>query len=349
VDYDVIVVGSGFGGSVSALRLTEKGYRVGVLEAGPRRDERTLPKSSWRLRDYLWLPGLGLRGIQRVHVVRGTGGAGVTVLAGAGVGGSLVYANTLYVPPDKFFGTGEWAAITDWKTELAPYYGQAKRMLGVVTNPTTTPADRAMRQVAEDPGVAECMTGCRHGAKNMVTKNYLYLAEQAGAVVHPDTEVTSVRPLPNVIANQALRSRRYHRDRIGRTKCQWGVTMCCREQNSGIRQRTSGHHRPSAAQRGHPVSVAGVRDVLYGNSAPDLPGRHMADDDSRHLRHRPGRVARSAARDDRPAACGTGGHRHRTVCRPALGTRGVGLGLCRGPGAEGNAQTQYPVRAADPH
>ncbi|MFC4057815.1 GMC oxidoreductase [Planomonospora corallina] len=236
-DYDVLVIGSGFGGSVTALRLTEKGYRVGVLEAGRRFDERTLPKTSWRVRDFLWAPALGCKGIQRIHVLRGargSRGSGVMVLAGAGVGGgSLVYANTLYEPLDPFFADPQWAGITDWKAELAPYYDQAKRMLGVVVNPTLTRADEIMRKVADRMGVGgtfhrapvgvffgtpgqeaddpyfggagprrrgctecgECMTGCRHGAKNMLTKNYLYLAEKAGARVHPETTVAAVRPL----------------------------------------------------------------------------------------------------------------------------------------------------------
>ncbi|MGV9778813.1 GMC oxidoreductase [Streptosporangium sp. NPDC003464] len=233
-DYDVLVIGSGFGGSVSALRLTEKGYKVAVLEAGRRFDESTLPRTSWRVRDFLWAPGLGLKGIQRIHVLRGQKGTGVMVLAGAGVGGgSLVYANTLYEPLDPFFQDAQWSGITDWKAELGPYYDQAKRMLGVVLNPTVTRADEVMRKVADrmgvgdtfhlapvgvffgEPGVevddpyfggagprrrgctecGECMTGCRHGAKNMLVKNYLYLAEKAGAKVHPETTVTSVRPV----------------------------------------------------------------------------------------------------------------------------------------------------------
>ncbi|GAA2892080.1 GMC family oxidoreductase [Streptosporangium fragile] len=233
-DYDVLVIGSGFGGSVSALRLTEKGYRVGVLEAGRRFDESTLPRTSWRVRDFLWAPGLGLKGIQRIHVLRGRKGTGVMVLAGAGVGGgSLVYANTLYEPLGPFFADAQWADITDWKAELAPYYDQAKRMLGVVLNPTVTRADEIVKKVADRMGVGhtfrpapvgvffgtpgeevddpyfggagprrrgctecgECMTGCRHGAKNMLTKNYLHLAERAGARVHPETTVTSVVPV----------------------------------------------------------------------------------------------------------------------------------------------------------
>ncbi|MEV4676464.1 GMC family oxidoreductase [Actinomadura sp. NPDC049382] len=231
-DFDVIVVGSGFGGSVSALRLAEKGYRVAVIEAGRRFDEDTLPKTSWRLRKYVWAPRLGMRGIQRVHLVGGK--AGVLVLAGAGVGGgSLVYANTLYVPPEPFFKDRQWGHITDWQDELNPYYDQARRMLGVTVNPLVTPADEAMKRVAERMGVGDtyhptpvgvffgekggedaddpyfggagprrttctgcgsCMIGCKVGAKNMLTKNYLYLAEKAGVQVVPDTTVTSLAP-----------------------------------------------------------------------------------------------------------------------------------------------------------
>ena len=230
-DYDVVVVGSGFGGSTAALRLTEKGYRVAVLEAGRRFDEASLPKTSWRLRSFLWAPRLGLFGIQRISLLDN-----LMVLSGAGVGGgSLVYANTLYEPFPEFFTDPRWSHITDWRAELAPFYDQAKRMLGVVMNPTTTPADEVMRAVALEMGVGEsfaptpvgvffgepgsevpdpyfggagpartgciecgeCMTGCRHGAKNTLLKNYLYLAERAGAKVHPLTTVTGIRPRPD--------------------------------------------------------------------------------------------------------------------------------------------------------
>ncbi|WP_455352486.1 GMC family oxidoreductase N-terminal domain-containing protein [Streptomyces sp. SYSU K217416] len=240
-DYDVIVVGSGFGGAVSALRLTEKGYRVGVLEAGRRFTRETLPRNSWDIRNYLWAPALGLYGIQRVHLL-----GNVMVLAGAGVGGgSLNYANTLYVPPAAFFEDRQWAGITDWQEELAPYYDQAKRMLGVRLNPTMTPSDVHLKAAAEAMGVGdsfhlapvgvffgdgrdaggtsqarpgaavpdpyfggagpsrnactqcgECMTGCRHGAKNSLNENYLHLAEQAGAVIHPMTSVVGLTDDP---------------------------------------------------------------------------------------------------------------------------------------------------------
>lgn len=150
-DYDVLVVGSGFGGAVSALRLSEKGYRVGVLEAGRRFTPGTLPKNSWDLKNYLWAPALGLFGIQRVHLL-----GKVMVLAGAGVGGgSLNYANTLYVPPAPFFEDRQWAHITDWQDELKPYYDQAKRMLGVRLNPTTTPSDVHLKATAEAMGVGD--------------------------------------------------------------------------------------------------------------------------------------------------------------------------------------------------
>ncbi|HEY5837315.1 MAG TPA: GMC family oxidoreductase [Streptomyces sp.] len=250
-DYDVLVVGSGFGGSVAALRLTEKGYRVGVLEAGRRFSRDELPKNSWDIRDYLWAPALGLYGIQRIHVL-----GNVLVLAGAGVGGgSLNYANTLYVPPPAFFQDRQWGRITDWQAELTPYYDQAQRMLGVRANPTLTPSDIHLRAAAEKMGVGdtfrlapvgvffgdgqdaggtaqaegsggggataapgeevadpyfggagparractecgECMTGCRHGAKNTLTENYLHLAERAGAVIHPMTTVTGLAEDP---------------------------------------------------------------------------------------------------------------------------------------------------------
>ncbi|CAJ1507959.1 FAD-dependent oxidoreductase [[Mycobacterium] burgundiense] len=227
-DYDVLIIGSGFGGSVSALRLTEKGYRVGVLEAGRRFADTDFAKTSWNLRKFLWAPRLGCYGIQRIHLLRN-----VMILAGAGVGGgSLNYANTLYVPPEPFFVDKQWAHITDWRAELMPHYEQAKRMLGVVTNPTFTDADRIMKEVADEMGVGEtfvptpvgvffgpdnakapgervpdpyfggagpertgciecgaCMTGCRYGAKNTLVKNYLGLAESAGAQVFPMTTV----------------------------------------------------------------------------------------------------------------------------------------------------------------
>jgi cholesterol oxidase len=229
-DFDVVVIGSGFGGSVAALRLTEKGYKVCVLEAGRRFSDKDFPKTSWRLRRFLFLPRLGLKGIQRIHVL-----PDVLVLAGAGVGGgSLVYANTLYKPPASYFEDKQWNQITNWDAELSPWYDQASRMLGVAQNPYFSPSDQAMKQVADQMGVGHtfklaplgvyfgdgvgikskdpffggvgpdrsgclqcgaCMTGCRHNAKNTLPKNYLGLAESAGAKVFPEHTVTRVEQL----------------------------------------------------------------------------------------------------------------------------------------------------------
>jgi cholesterol oxidase len=232
-DYDVIVIGSGFGGSVSALRLAEKGYRVGVLEAGARFEDKDFAPTSFDVQKYLFRPEVGCYGIQRIDALKDA-----LILSGAGVGGgSLVYANTLYEPLPAFYRDPQWRDITDWKEELAPFYDQAKRMLGVVENPLRTPSDEVMEKVANDMGVGdtfhptpvgvffggpeqpqgervedpyfggagpdrntclgcgECMTGCRHNAKNTLVKNYLYLAEHLGARVHDLTTVENVRPL----------------------------------------------------------------------------------------------------------------------------------------------------------
>ncbi len=228
-DYDVIVIGSGFGGSVTALRLTEKGYLVGVLESGRRFGPNDYPTTNWNLRRFLWFPRLGLRGIQRLTLLHD-----VLVLSGAGVGGgSLVYANTLYEPHDAFYHDEQWKAITDWRSELAPYYDQAKRMLGVVPHPHETPADRVMQRVAAHFGASDtyqtapvgvfygqagatapdpyfggagpdrtgciecggCMVGCRFDAKNTLDRNYLYLAERNGATVHPEREAVDLEAI----------------------------------------------------------------------------------------------------------------------------------------------------------
>ncbi|MGW5311385.1 GMC oxidoreductase [Nocardia thailandica] len=229
-DYDVLVVGSGFGGSVTALRLTEKGYRVGVLESGRRWNVEDYPRTNWNIRKSIWAPRLGLTGPQRISAL-----GKCLVFSGSGVGGgSLIYGNTLYEPLPEFYTDRAWAHITDWRDELAPYYDQAKRMLGVVENPRVGPKDEVLLQVARDLKVAdtfhrthvgvffnegsegvtvddpyfggagprragcihcsECFTGCKHNAKNTTTLNYLHLAESKGAQVHPLTTVTSVAP-----------------------------------------------------------------------------------------------------------------------------------------------------------
>jgi cholesterol oxidase len=228
-DFDWIVVGSGFGGSVSALRLAEKGYSVAVLECGRRFSDADFPKTAWHARGYWWGPRVGLRGIFRLTPFKD-----VAVVSGCGVGGgSLGYANTLYVPPAQFFEDPQWADLEDWQTTLAPHYETAQRMLGVVVHDRDDPADQMLRELGEELGVGDtyrktpvgvyldnpgrtvpdpyfegagpertgclqcgrCMVGCPHGAKNTLVKNYLWLAERTGVEIEPDRTVTDIRPL----------------------------------------------------------------------------------------------------------------------------------------------------------
>jgi cholesterol oxidase len=234
-DHDVVVIGSGFGGSVAALRLVEKGYDVLVIEAGRRFADADFARTSWQLRRYLWAPRLKCFGIQRFHLLDD-----VLILAGSGVGGgSLVYANTLYVPPGPFFADRQWSDITDWAAELAPHYARARRMLGVVEeNPCEGPVEEVMRAAARSLGVEDtvrrtpvgvffgrggarepgaavpdpffggagpertgctecgnCMVGCRIGAKNTLVKNYLALAERLGVRIEPMRTVVDLRPV----------------------------------------------------------------------------------------------------------------------------------------------------------
>ncbi len=226
--YDWIIIGSGFGGSVSALRLAEKGYRVAVLEKGRRFAREDFPKTNWDLRRWMWMPAAGLRGIFQMSFLEH-----ITVLHGVGVGGgSLVYANTLPTPKRAFFEAPSWSHLGAWQRELAPHYATAKRMLGAARNPRETYADRVLADIAKDLGRPEhheptevgiyfgepgktaadpyfggngpdrvgctfcgaCMTGCRVGAKNTLDRNYLHLAEGLGTEIFPETEVMAVRP-----------------------------------------------------------------------------------------------------------------------------------------------------------
>ncbi len=225
-DFDVIVIGSGFGGSVTAHRLTEKGYRVCVLEAGRRWQAEDFPRTNWAVWKSLWFPKLGMKGIQRISLLRD-----IMILSGSGVGGgSLVYANTHYTPHEAFYDDPQWADIADWRTELAPWFEVARSMLGVTQNPMLTPADDVIRSIAAERGVehtfmptpvavyfgtpgvevpdpyfggegptrtgcigcGNCMVGCRHNAKNTLDKNYLWFAERNGAEVREQQQVVDL-------------------------------------------------------------------------------------------------------------------------------------------------------------
>jgi cholesterol oxidase len=229
-ELDWLVIGSGFGGSVSALRLAEKGYSVGVLESGRRFADDELPRSTWDLRRYFFAPRLGMRGIFRLSIFKD-----VAVVSGAGVGGgSLGYANTLYRAPQRYYDDPQWAGLeSDWAAVLAPHYDEAERMLGVVEVPADDPADQLLRRFGEEIGASatyaktrvgvyfgeagvtaedpffggegpartgctacgRCMVGCPVGAKNTLVKNYLWFAERLGVKVEPERTVTDIRPL----------------------------------------------------------------------------------------------------------------------------------------------------------
>lgn len=232
-DFDFIIVGSGFGGSVSAHRLTEKGYRVAVMEMGRRWTPENLPHSTWSLNRWFWRPSLALRGFFSMRYFRH-----VTILHGCAVGGgSITYACTLLRPPERVWDSGSWQDLAEWKSEMPQHYDTASRMLGVVENRIVGPSDRLLQQAATAAGIGNtfyrtsvgifeppegmpggvtvpdpyfggegperttctacggCMLGCRHGAKNTLDLNYLYLAEKRGAQVFAETRVVDVRPL----------------------------------------------------------------------------------------------------------------------------------------------------------
>jgi cholesterol oxidase len=232
-DFDFIVIGSGFGGSVSALRLAEKGYRVAVLEMGRRWAPLSFPRSGWSIHRWFWRPKLGLRGFFNMRFFRHA-----TIFHGCAVGGgSITYAGTLLCPPDRVWEVGSWTGLTEWKTEMPRYYQTAERMLGVTENQIFGPADRLLKKAGEAAGSSGtfyhthvgifqahegqspnqtlpdpffggsgpprttciacggCMMGCRYGAKNTLDLNYLYLAEERGAAVFPETKVVNVKPL----------------------------------------------------------------------------------------------------------------------------------------------------------
>jgi cholesterol oxidase len=229
--YDYVIIGSGFGGSVSALRLIEKGYSVLVLEMGKRYEDKDFPKTNWNLPKYLWLPALRFFGFFHMTFLNGQ-----LALHGNGVGGgSLTYGNVLMEPDERLFQSPAWSHLADWKTILKPHYQSARSMLGVSRNPKLWPADEKIREIAQELGRVDtfkaldvcvffgdpdkegqtvpdpyfggegparagcihcggCMVGCRENAKNMLTKNYLYLAEKKGAQVMPEVTVTDIRP-----------------------------------------------------------------------------------------------------------------------------------------------------------
>ena len=232
-DFDFIVIGSGFGGSVTAHRLMEKRYRVAVMEMGRRWTPENLPRTSWSIHRWFWRPSLALRGFFSMRYFRH-----VTILHGCAVGGgSITYACTLLQPPDKVWDYGSWKGLADWKAEMPRHYATASRMLGVTENKILGPADRLLKKVADATGIGEtfyrthvaifqsaegepggqtfpdpyfggegperttcmgcggCMMGCRHGAKNTLDQNYLYLAERHGAQVFAETRVVDVKPL----------------------------------------------------------------------------------------------------------------------------------------------------------
>jgi cholesterol oxidase len=229
MEYDYVIIGSGFGGSVSALRLSKKGYKVLVVEKGKWFEAKDFPKTNWNFRKWLWMPKLRFFGIMKLTILKH-----VAVLSGTGVGGgSLVYANTLPIPKSTFFKTGSWSSLNDWESDLAPYYQEALRMLGAAKTPKLFDGDIGLKKVAQKLNMEDkfdatnvaiyfgeenvtkddpyfdgmgpkrtgcnycgaCMTGCRNNSKNTLDKNYLYLAQKYGAEILAEQEVYDVRPI----------------------------------------------------------------------------------------------------------------------------------------------------------
>ncbi len=292
-DHDYIVIGSGFGGSVSALRLAEKGYRVAVLESGRRWRPEDFPRSTWSLRRWLWRPGLGLRGFFNIRFFRH-----VMVLHGQAVGGgSVTYANTLLVPPDEVWTQGSWAGLEDWQARMPAHFRTAQRMLGVTTNQRLAEADHRLRAMAEAAGVGAsfrptevgvyfgapgdapgtrhpdpyfdgagparttcigcggCMVGCRYGAKNTLDLNYLYLAERHGAEVHAETRVIEIRPNGAEDGAEGYRVTAIHRGRRVVLRAR-GVVMAAGSlgtQDLLLRMREGGQLPRLSPRLGHDV------------------------------------------------------------------------------------------------
>lgn len=231
MEYDYIIIGSGFGGSVSALRLSQKGYKVLVIEKGKWYKATDFPKSNWNFRKWLWIPTLRFFGIMKISIFRH-----LVIISGTGVGGgSLVYANTLPIPTSAFYKSGSWADLADWETELKPHYQEALRMLGATKNPRLFDADKGLQAVAKELNIEDkfdrtkvavyfgeenitqkdpyfsgegpdrrgcnfcgaCMTGCRNNSKNTLDKNYLHLAQKHGAKIIAEREVYDVFPINN--------------------------------------------------------------------------------------------------------------------------------------------------------
>lgn len=229
MEFDYVIVGSGFGGSVSALRLSKKGYKVLVIEKGKWFKAEDFPKTNWNFKKWLWLPGVRFFGIMKLTIFKH-----VAVLSGTGVGGgSLVYANTLPIPKSTFFKTGSWNTLKDWEKELAPFYQEALKMLGAAKNPKLFDGDIGLKKVAQNLNLEDkfdatnvavyfgeenvakndpyfdglgpertgcnfcgaCMTGCRNNSKNTLDKNYLYLAQHYGATIMAEHEVYDVVPI----------------------------------------------------------------------------------------------------------------------------------------------------------